>query len=204
MSTKKIIKTPLRADELEALKPGEIFYLSGLIVTCGDAAHRRLSEQKNDLPVDLHGLAVFHAGPLVDQNENGKYRIVSIGSTTSMRMEKYEKDFIERTGTRLIIGKGGMGSSTEQACREFGAVHAVFPSECGAVGASQISEIIRCEWLDLGMSEALWLCRAREFGPLIVSIDTRGNNLFAQNKKLFQQRKEKVASEICRQVNFMK
>lgn len=56
----------------------------------------------------------------------------------------------------------------------------------------------------MGLPETLWVCRVKEFGPLIVSIDTHGNNLFEQNKIIFNQRKEIVADEICQNVSFIK
>ena len=59
-------------------------------------------------------------------------------------------------------------------------------------------------WRDLGMPETLWHCRVKEFGPLIVSIDTEGRNLFEENKVLFNERKDKAIEEICKHVGFIK
>ncbi|VDZ68186.1 L(+)-tartrate dehydratase subunit beta (plasmid) [Klebsiella aerogenes] len=72
------------------------------------------------------------------------------------------------------------------------------------VAAVCVEEIEDAQWRDLGMPETLWVCRVKEFGPLIVSIDTHGNNLFEQNKVIFNQRKEIVADEICQHVSFIK
>jgi L(+)-tartrate dehydratase beta subunit len=130
--------------------------------------------------------------------------MVSIGPTTSMRMEVHEKDFIERTGVKLIIGKGGMGPETVAGCRSHKAVHAVFPGGCAVLAASKVENIERVEWLDLGMPEALWCLRVKEFGPLIVSIDTKGNNLFETNKARFNEKKAAAVDEIFRKVRFIK
>ena len=54
------------------------------------------------------------------------------------------------------------------------------------------------------MPETLWHCRVKEFGPLIVSIDTEGRNLFEENKVVFNERKEKAIEEICKHVSFIK
>ena len=70
--------------------------------------------------------------------------------------------------------------------------------------AHKVEEIVRAEWRDLGMPETLWNCRVKEFGPLIVSIDTEGRNLFEENKVVFNERKEKVYEEICKHVSFIK
>lgn len=108
------------------------------------------------------------------------------------------------TGVKLIVGKGGMGKGTEEGCAEHKALHCVFPAGCAVVAAVCVEEIEDAQWRDLGMPETLWVCRVKEFGPLIVSIDTHGNNLFEQNKVIFNQRKDIVADEICKHVSFIK
>ena len=129
---------------------------------------------------------------------------VSVGPTTSMRMEKFEYEFVKETGVRVIIGKGGMKENTERACKEFGAIHCVFPAGNAVVAATEVEEIVRAEWRDLGMPETLWNCRVKEFGPLIVSIDAEGNNWFEQQKVEFNKKKDAATEEICKQVGFIK
>ena len=210
--SKKILKTPISAQDLEDIRICDIIYLTGHITTCRDVAHRRLIEGGRELPVDLHGGAIFHAGPIVRPiaGADGKYEMVSIGPTTSMRMEKFEEEFIRQTGVRLIVGKGGMGPGTEAGCRRHGALHCVFPAGnaviagCGVLAATTVEEIEGAEWMDLGMPETLWTCRVKEFGPLIVSIDTHGGNLFEENKIKFNQKKDAACTEICAQVGFIK
>ena len=89
----------------------------------------------------------------------------------------------------MIIGKGGMGQKTTNACIKEKAVHCVFPGGCAVVGATEVEEVVSAEWLDLGMPEAFYTLKVKEFGPLIVSIDTLGNNLYENNKEIFNQRK---------------
>lgn len=200
---KKVLTTPLTAEQLQDIHAGDVIYLSGHIVTCRDVAHRRLVEYGRELPVDVRGGAILHAGPIVRPKEGGGYEIVSVGPTTSMRMEKFEKEFIRQTGVRVIVGKGGMGEGTVEACREYGAIHCVFPAGCAVVAATQVEEIERAEWMDLGMPETLWLCRIREFGPLVVSIDAHGRNLFEENKVEFNRRKDGQYRRICEKVRFI-
>lgn len=83
------------------------------------------------------------------------------------------------------------------------AVHAVFPGGCAVLAATQVEEIERAEWQDLGMPETLRVNRVREFGPLIISIDTKGNNLFEQNRARFNERKGAVIEKIDSQVRFI-
>lgn len=125
---KKILTTPISAEDLADIHIGDIIYLNGSLTTCRDVAHRRLVEGHRELPVDVRNAAIFHAGPIIRPLENGKFEMVSVGPTTSMRMEKFEKEFVEQTGVRVIVGKGGMGPNTEYACKNFKALHCVFPA----------------------------------------------------------------------------
>ncbi len=203
---KKILNTPVSDEDLKDIKIGDVIYLNGHIITCRDVAHRRLIELGRELPVDLKGGAIFHAGPIVRKIEgtDDKYEMVSIGPTTSMRMEKFEKEFIEQTGVKIIVGKGGMGVNTEAGCRENKALHCVFPAGCAVVAATCVEEIEAVHWLDLGMPEALWVSRVKEFGPLIVSIDAEGNNIFEQNKVEFNKRKVAAIESLYPKVKFIK
>lgn len=204
VAEKKILTTPISDADLESLNIGDVVYLTGQLVTCRDVAHRRLIEQKRALPVDLRGGAIFHAGPIVRRKDDGAFEMISIGPTTSMRMEKFEREFIGQTGVKLIVGKGGMGPETAAGCREHKAVHAIFPGGCAVLAATQVEAIERAEWQDLGMPETLWVNRVRVFGPLIVSIDTRGNNLIEQNKRDFEARKAPILEKIFSEVKFIK
>ena len=201
---KKVLITPVSTEDLKDIKVGDIVYLDGSMTTCRDVAHRRLVEEGRELPVDVRNNAIFHAGPIIRPLENDKFEMVSVGPTTSMRMEKFEYEFVKETGVKVIIGKGGMKENTERACKEFGAIHCVFPAGNAVVAATEVEEIVRAEWRDLGMPETLWNCRVKEFGPLIVSIDTEGNNMFEKNKVTFNERRDAVYEKISKQVGFIK
>jgi len=202
--SKKILTTPIAPEDLSNIKIGDVIYLSGHIVTCRDVPHRRVVEEGRELPLDIRGGAILHAGPIIRKTGEKSFEMVSVGPTTSMRMEKFEREFIAKTGVRLIVGKGGMGEGTMSGCREFGAIHCVFPAGCAVVAATQVEEIESADWTELGMPETLWKCRVKEFGPLIVSIDAHGNNLFEQNKIKFNEKKDAALAEILPQVGFIK
>jgi len=164
------------------LKIGDIIYLSGTLVTGRDEVYHRVVEENKMPPIDIKETAIYHAGPIVKENAAPcKWELVSIGPTTSMRMEKWAADFLQKTGVKIMLGKGGMGEKTAQACRELKAIHCVYPGGCAVLGASQIEKIDDCIWSEFGMAECLWVMRSQGFGPLIVSIDTYGNNLFTDN-----------------------
>ncbi|SCW48872.1 L(+)-tartrate dehydratase beta subunit [Ruminococcaceae bacterium YRB3002] len=190
---KKILTTPISYDQIKDLNIGDTVYLTGILATCRDSGHRRVVKEGR-LPerTSLKEGAIFHAGPIVGKDENGKQYMVSIGPTTSRRMESAEAEFIEKTGIRLVIGKGGMVDKTAAACREFGAIHCAYPGGCAVVAAQEVEEITDVEWMDFGMPEAFWVMKVKEFGPLVVSIDTKGNNLFENNKKIYEERLKKL------------
>lgn len=204
---KKVLTTPVRAEDIEDLRIGDVIYLTGTLVTARDDAHMRLVKQGRKLPVDLDGLAIFHAGPIMvpcppEEHSGSGYEVVSIGPTTSMRMEKFEREFIAETGVKVIVGKGGMGAGTVEGCRTHKALHCVFPGGCAVLAASKVEEVTALHWPELGMPEAMWVMRVREFGPLIVSIDTKGGNLFEENKRTFAERKQPIVREISAKVDY--
>jgi len=192
------LRTPLQEEDVRKLKVGDAIYLTGIVVTARDAAHRRMVEYLREgkpLPIDLKGGAIYHCGPVVEKI-NDEWRVVSGGPTTSTRMELYEADIIKHFGVRLIIGKGGMGSKTAQACKEFGAVYTTFTGGAGVLVANAIKRVIRVEWLDLGIPEALWVLDVENFGPLLVTIDTTGRNLTEEVIEGAKRKREEILKKL--------
>ncbi len=194
---KKIITTPITFDQIKDLKIGDTVYLTGKLATCRDAGHRRVIREKT-LPerFDLNGGALYHAGPIVRTEPDGRFTVISAGPTTSRRMEAVEAEFLEKTGVRMLIGKGGMLEKTAAACKRYGVIHCAFPGGCAVIAADRVKKVCGVEWLDLGMAEAFWEMEVEEFGPLIVSIDVQGNNLFANNRTEFAGRVEKLKEKL--------
>ena len=104
---------------------------------------------------------------------------------------------------KLIVGKGGMGQDTMDACQKYKTIFCVFPAGCAVVSAVHFKKIIDAQWKDLGMPETLWTSEVEELGPLIVAVDTKGN-LFEENKKTYKKRAEEVYEEIIPNVRFIK
>ena len=184
----KTLNLPINNEEIRSLNAGDIIYLCGLLVTGRDEVYHRVVEEGMDTPVDLNGMAIYHAGPIVRGNSEN-WELVSIGPTSSARMEKWAADFIKKTGVKVMIGKGGMGEKTTAACREFGAIHCVYPGGCAVLGANQIEKIENVFWLEFGMAECMWVMRTFQFGPLIVSIDSHGKNIFTENSTYYSSKK---------------
>jgi L(+)-tartrate dehydratase beta subunit len=146
----------------------------------------------------------MHAGPIIIE-EPGKNIMVSIGPTSSIRMEDDAADFMRLTGVKIMVGKGGMGPKTSAACKKYGVIHTVFPGGCAVSAAACVEKIEGVFWRELGMPECLWVMRVKEFGPLIVSVDTGGNNMFLENKQYYASRKEACMAPIIESVkDYMK
>ncbi len=196
---KKILVTPISEEDIKDLRAGDIVYLSGILTTGRDDVHRRVLKEGLKSPHDFRDGAIFHAGPII-REEPGNNQMVSVGPTSSIRMEAYEKDFIRETGVKVIIGKGGMGPLTSEGCRLYKAIHCVFIGGCAVSAASHVKKIQDVFWRDLGMPEAEWVMEVEEFGPLIISIDTEGNNMFVENKEYFASRKEECEAPVIESV----
>ena len=91
---KKVLTTPISAADLEDIHVGDVIYLTGELTTCRDVAHRRVIEEGRKLPVDIRDGAILHAGPIIRPRGEDDYEMVTVGPTTSMRMEKFEEAFI--------------------------------------------------------------------------------------------------------------
>ncbi len=174
--------TPISEAQIRKLKVNDIIFVSGTIVTARDQAHKRALENRKanrPLPLNFEGLAVFHCGPVM-RKEGEKWVAVAAGPTTSTRMETFENEFIKTFKPRVIIGKGGMGRLTTDAMAKYGAVYGAFTGGAAVLAAKSIKQVNSVEWLDLGMPEAMWILQVEEFGPLVVAIDSHGNNLFTE------------------------
>lgn len=190
--------TPISEEEVRKPRVGDALFVSGTLLTARDSGHERVLEylrENKPLPVDFSGMALYHVGPVV-KKEGDKWKIVSAGPTTSARLEMYEAEFIERTGVKVIIGKGGMGSKTAEACMKFGAVYAIFTGGAGALAAKAVEEVVKVEWLDLGVPEALWVMKVKEFGPLTVVIDSTGENFYENMRRQVEENLKKAYSII--------
>jgi fumarate hydratase subunit beta len=173
----KRLTTPLSKEAVLGLKIGDEAAISGTIVTARDAAHKLMVERRPEFLKDrLGGGIIYHCGPIV-RKEGDQWKIVSAGPTTSIREEPYEAAVIREYGVRGIIGKGGMGQGTLDACREFGAVY------LNAVGGAavylsrfirRVREVLLLE--ELGTPEAFWVLEVEDF-PAVVTMDASGGSL---------------------------
>jgi len=193
------LKTPITELEVRRLKIGDVFYITGIIITARDEAHKKaieLHESGKEPPIDFKGLGIFHCGPIMKKTEKG-WVTVAAGPTTSDRMEIFQDHFIEYYRPSVIIGKGGMGEHTVKACQKHGCIYGAFTGGAALLAAQGIKNVKSVYWLEeLGMPECLWVYEVEEFGPMIVTIDSYGSNLTADIMKKVNIQKEKLFKEM--------
>jgi fumarate hydratase subunit beta len=197
MATYKL-RTPISEEDVRKLKVNDVVYVTGTVVTARDQAHRRALEMAKEgkkIPIDLKGLAVFHCGPIV-KKEGDKWVAVAAGPTTSTRMDIFEDEFIRAFGVRVVIGKGGMGKRTTEAMKKYGAVYGAFTGGAAVLAAKTIKNVRTVEWYDLGVPEAMWVFEVEDFGPVAISIDSHGNNLFEDIKRQVEENKQKIYAKL--------
>ncbi len=174
------LQTPLKKEDIKKLNVEDIVYISGELLTARDEAHSRIlemDEKGEKLPFSLKGAVIYHCGPLMQQTENG-WKVISAGPTTSCRMSKMTHSLLKAHEVRVIIGKGGMeciASEMKNRC-----VYLAYTGGCAALASKLIQEVKTVHWFDLGMPEAVWVLRVEDFGPLIVGIDSNGNDIFGE------------------------
>ena len=179
---------PLSEADVRELHIGDTVYLNGVVYITRDLGHRRMVEyigQGKELPIDLEGAVIYHAGPVTNK-KNDKWEIVNCGPTSSARMNPYSPSII-KAGIRVLIGKGTMDDATLKATKTYGAVFLAAYSLAN-IQAQHFEEVLNVHWLDLSPTEAVWVIRVRDWGPLTVAMDSHGNNLYAKLTARAQER----------------
>ena len=174
------LNTPVDPDVLQKLRIWDVVYLSGIICTSRDGAHKRMVElvragKVNEIPEEIRKSGViYHCGPIFKECEDG-LNIRSAGPTTSSRFTIDAALLAEQGILRIAIGKGTMGGKMIHALRGKG-VYLKAVGGCAVVYKKMIKRT-DVKWLDLGYPEAAWIFKVETFGPLVVGIDSTGNSL---------------------------
>ena len=176
------LNIPLTDDEIKSLRSGDMLYLTGTIYTARDAAHKRMYETLQaggELPYDIEGSFVYYLGPTPARP--GQV-IGSAGPTTSSRMDKYTPLLLEK-GLKGMLGKGKRSPEVLKAIQENGAVYCAAIGGLGALLSKRIVESEVIAYDDLG-TEAIRKMKVEDL-PVVVIIDTEGNNLYETAPKQF-------------------
>lgn len=169
---------PFDERRIRALKAGDAVSLTGVIHTGRDRFHKHFADG-GKIPVDFRDGALYHCGPVIVRDGAG-WRVVAAGPTTSVRENPYEPAFIESSGVRVIIGKGGMDSATLAAMKKFGCVYVQAVGGAAAVSAAAVRRVAGVDFLDeFGAAEACWHLEVEGFRG-VVAMDAHGRSLFAE------------------------
>ncbi len=169
------LTAPFSEGMIRELKVGDMVEISGTVFTGRDAVHKWLYEG-NIPPLNLQNGIIYHCGPVVIK-QKGSWIVTAAGPTTSIREEPYQAGIIEKFGLRGIIGKGGMGGKTLEACRKFGCVYFHAIGGAAQVLAESIKEVENVFGIELfGSPEAIWQLRVESF-PAVVTMDSHGGSL---------------------------
>ncbi len=187
------IRVPLDDQEISGLKAGDFVYLTGIIYTARDAAHKRMAEalgRGETLPISLEGNVIYYMGPSPARPGRA---IGSAGPTTASRMDKYTPALLD-LGMKGMIGKGRRSQAVKEAVVQNGAVYFAAIGGAGALlsRAIQSSEVIAYD--DLG-TEAIRRLEVKEF-PVIVVMDSLGNDLYETAVEEYRVPIEEV-SDLC-------
>ncbi len=177
-----VLKAPYTEEKIRALKVGDRLEIEGPIYTGRDAVHKWLHDG-NAPPlaeVDFRNSIIYHCGPVVMEKGVGakkRYVVTAAGPTTSSREEPYQAGIIEKFSVKAVIGKGGMGEQTRQACQKFGCVYLHAVGGAAQVLAEAIQNVDGVYGLEkFGSPEAIWKLQVAKF-PVVVTIDAHGNSL---------------------------
>lgn len=175
------LTTPISETTIRSLIVGDEVLITGKVFTGRDAVHKFLHDGgKLPSEIDLNNGVLYHCGPVVVKDEQGQWRCVAAGPTTSIREEPYQWQVIRDLGLRGVIGKGGMGEKTVAACQEHGCVYLHAIGGAAQVLAECIKKVNGVYMMEeFGAPEAIWEFQVEDF-PAVVTIDSHGGSLHKQ------------------------
>ena len=185
------ITIPIAPETIHELQTGDTVALTGILATGRDAVHKwmidtfiRKTRQPtgDDLevyeaikPIFKESL-IYHCGPVVSGLDTGDYKFVAAGPTTSIREEPYQSEVLHHFDMRGVIGKGGMGPSTLQACQDVPAAYFHAIGGAATLIAESVEKVIGVYKLDFGVPEAIWVLKVNQF-PVVVTMDAHGHSI---------------------------
>ena len=189
------LQTPVTPEALAELEIGSVAFLDGMLYTAREGVYEKILTKGETPEVDFTKLTNvnFHCAPAASQNDDGSYNIGAVTATASFRFAKYLDRWFSETGTRVIIGKGGMSQKHyNELYVPHGAVYLTTVGYgTGALLGRGIVGVEAVNWLDeLGIAQAMWILKLKNFGPLLVESDIHGNSLFERNNLEVNERVE--------------
>jgi fumarate hydratase class I len=191
------ITIPISPETIRELHTGDTVALTGILATGRDAVHkwmidtfiRKTRQPAGDdqevyeaiKPIFKESL-IYHCGPVVSGLDTGEYKFVAAGPTTSIREEPYQSEVMGHFDMRGVIGKGGMGNSTLQACQDIPAAYFHAIGGAATLIAESVEKVIGVHKLDFGVPEAIWVLQVNRF-PVVVTMDSHGKSIHKDVEK---------------------
>ncbi len=198
--THHALNTPVSEAQVRALRAGDTVTLQPTLFGIRDATQIHMFDRGRSTRFDLRGHAVIHTAPNVRRVATSPefpagYAPVCIGTTTSDRMERFTWPLLQQHGVRMIVGKGGLRADSREAFAKLGGAYLAIVGGTAALESTWIEQIEDVDLDDLN-PESLWKFRIRDFGPLLVAMDSHGNSLYDDVKHDVQERRARVLAEL--------
>jgi L(+)-tartrate dehydratase beta subunit len=191
------LKIPASSDDLKGLEPGNVVYLDGVIYTGREGVYKKVISDGAPLPLDLPAVsnANFHCSPAAAQEPDGSYNVGGVTATASFRFSQWMPQWFEKSGAKIVIGKGGMSANDYK--EQFVPAGAIYLTTVGygtgALLGRGIKRVRDVFWLaELGIAQAMWVFEVENFGPFLVDSDLQGNSLFEQHTRQINEGLAKV------------
>ena len=197
------LKIPASTEDLTGLEPGIVVYLDGVIYTGREGVYKKVIDDGEPLPLDLPAVsnANFHCSPAAAQEPDGSFNVGGVTATASFRFSQWMPRWFEKSGARIIIGKGGMSAPDyKNLFVPAGAIYVTTVGYgTGALLGRGIKRVRDVFWLDeLGIAQAMWVFEVENFGPFLVDSDLQGNSLFEQQTRQINARLGEVYAGLKR------
>lgn len=194
------LTTPVSEEQIRALRVNDTVTLQSTLFGIRDATQIHMFDRGRTTRFDLSGHAVIHTAPNVKKVEKSEaypagYMPICIGTTTSDRMERFTRPLMRQCGVRMVVGKGGLREGSLDAFRELGGVYLAIIGGTAALETTWIEQIEDVDLDDLN-PESLWRFRIRNFGPLLVAMDSHGGSLYTGVKDDVQARRAAVLASL--------
>jgi L(+)-tartrate dehydratase beta subunit len=191
---------PVSEAQARALRVEDTVTLNGTLFGIRDATQIHLFDRGRKTRFDMRGHAAIHTAPNVRKVDRSAanpagYAPLCIGTTTSDRMERFTRPLMQQYGVRLIVGKGGLRESSQQAFAELGGAYLAIIGGTAALETTWVEAIEDVDMDDLN-PESLWKFRVRGFGPLLVAMDSHGGSLYLRVREASRSRRAEVLKRL--------
>jgi L(+)-tartrate dehydratase beta subunit len=194
------LSTPVTEAKIRQLRINDTVTLQTTLFGIRDATQIHMFDHGRKAGFDLNGHAVIHTAPNVQKVEKSEaypagYRPICIGTTTSDRMERFTRPLMADYGVRMIIGKGGMRDGSLSAFKDLGGVYLAIVGGTAALETTWIEQIEDVDMDDLN-PESLWKFRIKNFGPLLVAMDSHGGSVYDELKQSLSSKRAEVLASL--------